>query len=250
MANFELPHEAMCAIQEHAKEQFPKESCGALTPDGYVPLENRAGNPVLAFDCTEACNQLQAENRLLAVVHSHTNGRMGPSSWDMRQQEAMDVPWGLVVTDGARVTRPFFWGDSLEPPPFEKRQFRHGPSGTDGKGDCYALIRDWYRVEKQIRLPAGYRDDAWWAGVEGGDNLYLTNIAQAGFRDLGRAEGLRDPQIGDVFLARVRSKVPNHGGVYVGDGHVLHHLGDCLSIQRPIGEWVKLVTHWLRHDAA
>jgi proteasome lid subunit RPN8/RPN11 len=246
MATLNVSPQAMVQIQEYAKEQFPREACGAITPEGFLPLENMAGDPVLAFDCSRACNILSAEGRLLAVVHSHTNGRMGPSKHDMRQQIAMNIPWGLVVTDGPRVSRPFFWGDSLDVPKLEGRQFRHGPSGTDGKGDCYALIRDWYRVERQIVLPEFPRDDAWWAGANGGDNLYLTGFGQAGFVDIGRNEGLRDPKPGDVCLMRVRSPVPNHGGVYVGNGFILHHLGDTLSIRKPLGQWIKLVTHWLR----
>jgi cell wall-associated NlpC family hydrolase len=164
----------------------------------------------------------------------------------MRQQIAMDVPWGLVITDGARVSRPFFWGDMLDPPPLLRRDFRHGPSGTDGSGDCYALIRDWYRMERQIVLPEFPRDDVWWAGGQNGDNLYLNGFAKAGFTDIGRAAGLRDPRLGDVFLVTIRSKVPNHGGVYLGKGMIIHHPGKCLSIEKPLGEWVKLVSHWLR----
>jgi cell wall-associated NlpC family hydrolase len=250
MAAFEVDHAVLAQIADHAKQQFPKESCGAITPDGYLPLENRHTDPMRAFDCIDACNELMASKTLLAVVHSHPNGPFGPSAADMRQQQAMDVPWGLVATDGERASRPFFWGDSIDPPALQRREFRHGPSGTDGKGDCYALIRDWYRLEREIRLPEFPRDDAWWAGGEEGDNLYLTGFAKAGFRDLGRADGLKDPRPGDVFLARVRSRVPNHGGVYVGEGQVLHHLANTLSIQKPIGEWVRLVTHWLRREDA
>ncbi len=249
MSAFEIPHEAMCAIQEHAKDEFPREACGAITPDGFLPLQNMAGDPVMAFDCSRACDELLVTGKLIAVVHSHTNGRMGPSSWDMRQQEAMNIPWGLVVTDGKRVSRPFFWGDCIDPPPLERRDFRHGPSGTDGKGDCYALIRDWWRVERQVILPEFPRDDAWWGGAVGGENLYINGFGKAGFQDVGTAQGLRDPQIGDVFLARIRSRVPNHGGVYVGEGMILHHMGDCLSIKRPLGQYTKLVTNWLRRDA-
>lgn len=248
MAVFKVDHSILAEIGEHAKEQFPREACGALTPDGYVKLENRHPDPMRNFDCVDACNELLRAKKLLAVVHSHPNGPFGPSAADMRQQEAMDIPWGLVATDGVRVNRPFFWGDCIDPPALERREFRHGPSGTDGKGDCYALIRDWYRLERQIRLDEFPRNDGWWSGPKGGDNLYLNGFEKAGFRDMGRADGLRDPQVGDVFLARVRSPVPNHGGVYVGDGQVLHHLGDCLSIRKPIGEWVRLVTHWLRRS--
>jgi proteasome lid subunit RPN8/RPN11 len=234
-------------IQQHALDQYPKECCGAITPDGYVPLVNKHPVPDRAFDCRDACNELLAAGKLLAVVHSHPGGPMGPSSWDMRQQVAMDIPWGLVITDGNRVSIPFFWGDTLEIPPLERRPFRHGPSGSDGAGDCYALIRDWYRLERQITLPVGFRDDSWWSGGEEGANLYMTEFGKAGFVDLGRSEGLRDPHVGDVFLVRIRSKVPNHGGVYVGNGNILHHPAQCLSIHKPLGEWVKLITNWLRY---
>jgi proteasome lid subunit RPN8/RPN11 len=233
-------------IQHHAQVEFPKECCGAVTPEGYVPMVNRSPTPDRAFDCRNDVAQIQAAGRLLAVVHSHPLGPMGPSAWDMRQQEAMGVPWGLVITNGGQVSLPFFWGDALTPPPLERRQFRHGPSGSDGKGDCYALIRDWYRLERQVILPEFPRDDSWWAGGSSGDNLYMTGFQKAGFVDIGRTEGLRGPEVGDVFLARVRSQVPNHGGVYIGDGVILHHMGNCLSVKKPIGEWVKLVTNWLR----
>jgi cell wall-associated NlpC family hydrolase len=239
----------LAEMQEHARDEYPRECCGALTPTGYVPMTNKHPNPTRAFDCSDECNELMVKGDLLAVIHSHPNGPLGPSSWDMRQQIEMNVPWGLVTTDGQRVNRPFFWGDSLPVPPLEGRQFRHGPSGSDNKGDCYALIRDWWRLERQVALPEFPRDDAWWAGATGGDNLYLTGFGQAGFVDVGRNEGLRDPQEGDVMLMRIRAPVPNHGGVYAGNGHIIHHLGDCLSVRKPIGEWVKLVTHWLRRPA-
>jgi proteasome lid subunit RPN8/RPN11 len=243
-----LPDGALAEIQEHAKAEYPKEACGAITPEGYLPLINVHKVPDRAFDCRDACNQLEAEGRLLAVVHSHPDGPLGPSSWDMRQQMAMDIPWGLVATDGVRVGRPFFWGDSLEPPPLLRRDFRHGPSGTDGKGDCYALVRDWFRMERGIVLPECPRNDNWWAGADGGDNLYLNGLAKSGFVDIGRNAGLRDPRPGDCFLAQVRARTPNHGGVYIGNGQILHHPGNSLSITKPLGEWVRLVTHWLRYE--
>ena len=37
-------------------------------------------------------------------------------------------------------------------PPLIGREFRHGASGSDDKGDCYALIKDWYFLEKGVKI--------------------------------------------------------------------------------------------------
>jgi len=52
--------------------------------------------------------------------------------------------------------------------------------------------------------------------------------------------------LGDVFLAQVRAPVPNHGGVYLDGGLILHHLEGRLSRREPLGPWRRFVTHALR----
>lgn len=237
--------EVLRAIQEDALDRYPEEACGAVTPDGYERLDNVSPAPKISFDCSKAVAELQLRERLLAVVHSHPNGPEGPSRWDMQFQMGMDVPWGLVATDGARVGTPFFWGDALPIPPLERRPFRHGPSGTDGKGDCYALIRDYYRVERNVPLVEGERSDDWWLAKDGPNNLYLDNFERAGFRQIEP----REPRPGDVVLFTIKSPVPNHGGVYLGQGLLLHHVSRRLSQRVPIGPWTKYLSTWLRHDS-
>lgn len=245
LAQFLTDHALLRAIQEDAVARFPEESCGAVTPSGYLPLTNRALKPQLAFDCAAECAELQLKGELIAVVHSHVHDNPGPSAFDMRAQIAMDVPWGIVQTNGNRVGQVFFWGDDLPIPPLIGRDFRHGPSGTDGKGDCYALIRDWYRTERNVPLREGPRDDNWWQSADAGENnLYLDNFESAGFH---RIEPI-DPRPGDVILCAVRSPVPNHGAVYVGGGLMIHHVAGRMSQKVPVGPWQKYIRVWLRHQ--
>jgi proteasome lid subunit RPN8/RPN11 len=124
--------DVIAAIQAHAIAEFPREACGLITPDGFEQRPNIHPDPERFFRCA-ADDELRA-GRLLGVVHSHTNGNPAPSSQDIAQQIALDVPFGLLQTDGRDATTPFWWGDSLTPPPLVGRHYRWGPSGTDGKG--------------------------------------------------------------------------------------------------------------------
>ena len=230
------------AAKRHALACYPEESCGAVTAAGYIPFINVDANPKEHFSCDEQMEPLILAGKLLALVHSHPDGPIGPSSHDMAQQVAMDIPWGIVVCAEDAALDPYFWGDMLTPPPLIGRDFRHGPSGTDGKGDCYALIRDWFRINRNVVLADFPRDDGWWK--RGGD-LYREQFGRWGFEVAPDARS--NPQIGDVLLMQYQSKVPNHGAIYIGNGRILHHLGNRLSCEEPLIRWASLVSMWIRH---
>jgi hypothetical protein len=238
--------EVIAAIKQHALEAFPEEACGVVLAEGYRPLDNTAAEPLRDFRIAPKV-YAGLEARILAVVHSHPcddpeGGRRlkrgfwpdCPTAADMRQQIATAKPWGITVTDGQAATEPFWFGDQAPRPPLIGRAFRHGVD------DCYSLIRDWYAETRGIRLPEFPRDDDWW---NAGGDLYRDGFESAGFARVG-AEEVR---AGDVFLAQVRSSVPNHGGVYLGRGLGLHHLPGRLSRREPILRWQRFVTHWLRY---
>ena len=239
------------AIRAHAVAQYPDESCGMITRGGYVPLANVAqpvegverSGPRFAFDCAAELAPHLVRGDVLALVHSHPDGPEGPSSKDMRQQRAMDLPWGIVMADAERASVPYFWGDMLAPPPLEGRPFRHGPSGTDGKGDCGALVRDWYRLERGVLINDYARDDEWWRH---GQALYLDNYFDAGFRQADAT----DPRRGDLILMAIRSDTANHAAIYIGDHLLLHHLERRLSRIEPVLGWHKHRRAWLRHESA
>lgn len=230
------------AIQAHALRDYPREACGLVTASGYVPCTNVA-EARQQFKIAAA--DVAAAGPIAAVAHSHVDQAAAPSAADMRGQIAMGVPWGIVATDGRAATPVLWWGGAVPRPKLIGRPFRHGPSGSDGAGDCYAAIRDSYAAVWGLDLPEFARDDAWWAA---GQRLYEDGFAAAGFRRLARGEA---PEPGDVFLAAIRSPsgTPNHGGVLLPGGLVFHHLHGRLSRREPAAGWArKHVTHWLRHE--
>ncbi len=226
------------AIRKHAVEQYPRESCGIVVNNEYVPLENMLVHGEDAFEFS--AEELMRPG-LQAVAHSHPNGPNAPSRADMEQQIAMDIPWGLISTTSEYSQDVFWWGPGVEMPPLIGRDFRHGPSGSDKKGDCYALVRDWYSVNQGLSLPEFPRDDNWW---DMGQNMYLHNFMNCGFHPIS----YEDLRPGDSILAHVLSPVPNHAGIYIGNGLILHHLPKRLSREEPIARWKHLITHCLRHD--
>jgi proteasome lid subunit RPN8/RPN11 len=230
------------AIQAHALATYPEEACGVIKDGQYVRCRNVAAAPRLSFRI--AARRLASLMPVEAIVHSHPDGPDSPTADDMRQQIATAVPWIIVSTDGRNCTEPFIFGDGGPVPPLVGRGFRHGVT------DCYALIRDAFRIERTILLPEFPREWEWW--LQDGD-LYRDGFAEAGFRRLKENES---PQPWDVFLAQTpRSSVPNHGGIYVGDGLILHHLTarhpvdpTRLSAREPGSRWQAHVTHWLRYQ--
>lgn len=241
----QLAPEVIAEIQADAIARYPNESCGAITAQGYIALENHSPTPLTGFDCELACALLVARGELLAVVHSHPDGPEAPSAHDIASQRSMDIPWGLLMCNATLASPPFFWGDSIEPPPLLGRPFRHGPSGTDGKGDCGALIRDYFRIEHDLLIPDFARQDRWW--MTPGADLYGQHFAAAGF-----VKADSDfPKAGDVALLQVRvpdnNPVANHGAIYLGNHLMMHHLEGRLSRTEPIIGWQKMVSGWLRH---
>lgn len=219
------------AAKAHALAEFPRESVGFVVGGEYVPQINIAETPEEHFRVADS-EYLQYAKDLQAVIHSHPDGPDHPSRHDMQQQIAMGVPWGIVVCREDHANEPFFWGDGVPVPPLVGRVFRHGVS------DCYSLVRDYYRTEKNVLLPAHPRDDEWWLK---GEDLYMQHFKPYGFATVA------EPEPGDSFIAQVHSHVPNHAGVYVGDGLILHHLMNRLSRHEPAFNWHKLIRMWVRY---
>lgn len=229
-------------LQAEAIAAYPHEAVWLITPGECRRVKNVAPEPESTFRVGKRALASAQQRGLLAVVHSHPNFPACPSAADMRGQLASGVPWGVVSTDGESATDVAWWGDSIEPPPLVGRGFRHGVT------DCYSLIRDYYRVELGIVLPEYARDWEWWLG---GEDFYRREFESAGFHLIEE----RDARPGDVWVAQLRSKVPNHGGILLDGGLGLHHPSSRLPVdpshlsrREPLARWRHHITHWLRHE--
>lgn len=217
-------------LKAHAEQVYPNECCGFIVDGEYRPQQNIADNPTLDFEIMPQAYPLTG---LQAVVHSHPKGNPSPSRLDMQGQILTDVPWGIIPMSDEIAGQPVWYGGN--PPPVVGRPYRHGPSGSDGAGDCYAVIKDWYHIERGITLPEYPRQN--------GEAPFLDNFEDAGFTRITEKE--MEP--GDVLLMQIHAKTPNHGGVYLGRGQWVHHLQLQLSRKDNLTRYKNFLTHVLRY---
>lgn len=217
---------------EHAKDDFPNEACGVFTLScGYVRCKNVAEKPTRDFTMLEYRRIAANEDDVLAIFHSHTNGRNSPTAEDMRYQISTAKPWGIAVLDDITGVKDcFFWGSS-NIPRLLGRQYRSGVS------DCYGLVKDAYKLWYNIFLPEFPRDDHFWAQ---GKADYNSLFSQAGFYQI-------DPkQIkpGDVLFCK---QPINHSAIVLNDKEIIHHELNRLSKRDPLARWFRCLNVCLRH---
>lgn len=257
-----LHPKVLAEIQQHAQELYPVEACGLLVDGAYIRCENVAApleshREDLGYDCPccmcsfeIAPEEYLSHPNIEAVIHSHPGGPFFPSERDMQGQLDTDVPWGILMVDEDRASHVEFWGDQLPIKPLIGREFVHGIT------DCYSLIRDVFRLGKDALKEQGVTDewpmdpvfmadvprsDAWWEHED--RDLYSELFESRGFHKIAASEVLP----GDVFLGSVKSKKLNHGGVYIGNDLIIHHLPTKLSVRSPAGLWARAAKLWIRH---
>lgn len=226
-----------CAI-EHAKTEAPKEAVGAVVCGEYLPLINRATDPESTFKVSqEDIAGLQIE----ALIHSHPKEPHWPSKQDMIGQQSMGVPWAIVTTEKLSC----IYGDYV-PSIFLPNGLHNARAFMPNISDCFTIARQYF-VELGHEYPDLPRDWEFW---EHGQNLYLENLPK--YFDLVTQDPLemRDKaQKHDLFLIKLRSDVPNHIGVYLGDGMVLDHMQNRLSEVRAVNPFIRHFTHmWRRKN--
>ena len=222
------------AALSHAKVEDPKESVGLLLnikgKERYYPCRNLSMTDYQCF-ILDPEDYIKADNlgEIIAIIHSHPITPPTPSQADLVSCENSNLPWHIVNPKTEQ------WG-YCEPSGYEAPLL--GREWVWGITDCWALVKDWYKKEKDIDLIMGTRPVTPQEFMENpmseengdGHNFLL----QAGFRLL---EPNEKPENGDVLLMSILAKGLNHAAIFL-DGDVLHHLTDRLSCREPYSPWL------------
>ena len=212
----------------HAKKEDPKESVGVLLnikgKEKYFPCRNLSINQNQCF-ILDPEDYVKADNlgEIIGIVHSHPTTPPEPSEADRVSCEHSNLKWYIVNPKTET------WG-YCEPcgfkPPLRGRQW------VWGLQDCYSLVRDWYKEEKNIEL----RD---WTRPTTPEEFLLNPMFEScawrtGFRELRPEEKLLT---GDLLFMSIGSLGLNHVAIFLDDD-VLHHLTDRLSCKEPYSQWL------------
>ena len=246
-----LTKATMSAFTKHALAEFPREACGFVVQyqkgTKFIPVRNVHDTPESDFAVPgEDWAAAEDVGPILAFLHSHPQQSARLSDLDLRAQQYVKVPFGvLAVHDGVAgefLLHPYE-GASV---PLLGREF------TLGSLDCYGLVRDLYAASNEERAALGivdwplpgpvelkdFKRDAFW---ERDEELYLEHFHEAGFVEADSS----DLRVGDGLLMMYGRKlngepvsVVNHSGIYIGNGMFIHHLQGQLS-RREIygGQW-------------
>jgi cell wall-associated NlpC family hydrolase len=245
-----IPETALAAFKADVLNRWPQEACGFVVDGNYIPAPNSAAEPLQDFRISALDRmRIVGDRKIDAVLHSHPYRidaapkypAQWPSTKDMETYLTMQVPWGIVSTEG-ETTSDVVWldDDLILNTPLEGRTFTHGVF------DCYSAIRSWFWQERQIRLPDFARGMDWWD--ETGKDLYDTNFENVGFKTVQP----EDVTVGDCVMVRIRSSVVNHAAVVTGPASVYHHAFGRLSGHDEgwLQKWNKHIVRCVRYQAS
>ena len=212
----------------HAKEQDPKESVGVLLNKKgkkfYYPCKNIASDQTDTF-ILDPDDYIKASQtgEIIAIIHSHPVTPPIATQADKVSCENSNLPWHIVNPKTEK------WG-YVEPSGYKAPIL--GREYVWGVSDCWSLVVDWYKQEKNIELkdwerpktPEDFQKDP----------MFERCAWRTGFRELRPDERTEN---GDLLFMSILGNGLNHVAIFL-NGDVLHHLSDRLSCIEPYSEWL------------
>lgn len=190
------------AMLNHAAACYPRECCGLLVNREYIECENIADNDSEFKINPRDVVRAEKLGNIEAIVHSHPNGSVKPSTFDLIQMQHHNVPWVIVAYPEIDIK---VHAVKEYKAPLINREYIHGVL------DCFSIVRDYYSRELGIQIANFDRIDKWWESASNSD-LYVDNFASQGFVQVDSL------QRHDVILCRVQpTEHVNHALIYLGD---------------------------------
>lgn len=215
--------------------EVKEEACGFVLKDGTViQVKNTAEKPGLEFQIA-AEDSAKYLDDAQAIWHTHLNSPQF-SKEDVAACKTLNLPWVMHCSK----SNTFHWLDPSQDAGLLQRPWAWGLY------DCYALVRDYFYQQHQLKLNDYERrfEGVW----DEHDFLeFEDNWAKEGFEKVTGT-----PQDGDVLLFSIRSPHVNHVGVLtdVNSNVFLHHGVDRFSEQTVLswdGFWGQRLKAVVRH---
>ena len=216
------------AALSHAKVEDPKESVGLLLnvkgKERYYPCNNLS---ITSYQCfvldPEDYVRADSIGEITAIIHSHPVTPPTPSQADLVSCEDSNLPWHIVNPKTEQ------WG-YCEPSGYKAPII--GREWVWGITDCWSLVRDWYKEQKNIELRDWKRPTTPEDFLK--DPLFERCAKATNFKELEPNEKLEN---GDLLFMSIMGNGLNHVAIFL-DGDVLHHLADRLSCREPYSPWL------------
>jgi len=226
-------------IQEHFKNEYPREGCGVLgVVKGklkWFPCTNVAEDQEnFIIDSTEYLKLVQTSD-IVGIVHSHPDKSSEPSEADIAACNSLGIKYYIFSYPSMDLT-------VLEP--VQSVKDLYGREYKFGEADCFEAMRDYLATQDIHISPRAAFEDDWWKK----DLNYFTPevVKLWGFKEIN----LSELQPNDMLVFNVFSEVPNHCGVYLGNEVFYHHAVNRLSCRESLYPmWIEYLTGAYRHEA-
>ena len=206
---------------QYAKKKAPEEACGLLAiikgKETFWPCKNLAKGK-FEFFILDPDDWAECEDtgEVIGVIHSHPKGAATPSDTDRAACEHLGFPYYIYSIEYAH------W-ESFEPSGW-KAPSLIGRKFIWGKYDCWSIVTDWLKENKNINIKYWERPKR----IKDFRNNPEFEFALPKLNFIKQSNN-KDIKIGDVLLFQSVTGNLDHVAVYIGDNMILNHNIRALS---------------------
>ena len=212
-------------FEQYAKLQLPNEACGLLAiikgKETFWPCKNLAENKFEFFMLDpDAWAECEDTGEIIGVIHSHPVGAAIPSDTDKAACEHLGYPYYIYSIEHNH------W-EKLKPTGW-KAPSLIGRTFIWGKYDCWSVVTDWLKENKNIEIPYWERPRKIKDFINNPEFEYA--LPKLNFKKQIVND---DIQEGDVLLFQSITGNLDHVAIYIGDNMILNHNIKALSCREP-----------------
>ena len=209
------------SFKKYAKKQAPEEACGLLAiiegKQTFWPCKNLAEGK-FEFFILDPDDWAECEDtgEIVGVIHSHPIGPATPSDNDKAACEHLGFPYYIysIENEHWECIKPCDW----KAPSLIGRKF------IWGKYDCWSIVTDWFKENKNINIKHWPRPKK--IKEFSKDPYFDKVLTESNFI---KQETNNDLKEGDVLLFQTVTGNLDHVAVYIGDMMILNHNIKSLS---------------------